>query len=258
MKDFLIFSPLAILALMTFLWARQLKTKNATPVDAAWAIGIGVQTICLALLSQGDPVRRLVIAGLVGIWAVRLSGHIYFDRIRSGQEDGRYTRFRREWSPVAFYGLYAAQAALVYLLPLTFWGALGNISMFPTTWDFLAVGIWALSLLGEAAADRQLARFRAHPDHRGKTCRQGLWKYSRHPNYFFEWLLWCSYIPLSIGSNSFFISLLGPGLLLLLLLKVSGIPPTEAQALESRGDDYRDYQRTTSAFLPWFSKGARS
>jgi steroid 5-alpha reductase family enzyme len=104
-------------------------------------------------------------------------------------------------------------------------------------------------------ADRQLTRFRADPANKRKTCRRGLWRYSRHPNYFFEWLLWTSYVPLSWGSPIFALSLLGPGLLFLFLTRVSGIPPTEAQALASRGDDYRAYQRTTSAFFPWFPRG---
>jgi steroid 5-alpha reductase family enzyme len=115
-----------------------------------------------------------------------------------------------------------------------------------------------VAIAGEAIADRQLARFRAHPANRGKTCRVGLWSVSRHPNYFFEWLIWCAYIPLSIGSPLFFAALLGPVLLLVFLLKVSGVPPTEAQAVSSRGEDYRRYQRTVSVFFPWFPKEDRS
>lgn len=244
--------------LMTGLWWRQRSTKNATSVDAFWAIGIAIETALLAWQAHGDVIRRTVIAALVGAWALRLSSHIYFDRVRTGVEDGRYTRFRNEWSAGAFYGLYIAQAVLVFLLPLTFLGGFRNETPFPSALDVLALSVWAIAIAGELTADRQLARFRSNPANKGKTCRDGLWKLSRHPNYFFEWTIWCAYIPLSIGSSSFFAALLGPALLLFLLLKVSGVPPTEAQALSSRGDDYRRYQQTTSVFVPWFPKKGAS
>ncbi len=240
--------------MMALLWFRQRATGNATAVDVAWALGIAAETALLAWKSDGDFTRRCAIAGLVGVWAIRLAAHLFVNRVLSGVEDGRYARFRREWSQSAFFGLYMAQAALVFLLPLTFLGALRNPSPFPTALDLLGLGLWAAALLGESLADRQLERFRARVENRGRTCRAGLWRFSRHPNYFFEWLLWCAYIPLSIGSGSFLISLAGPALLLFLLLKVSGVPPTEAQALASRGDDYRAYQKTTSVFVPWFPK----
>ncbi len=256
MTTVLLFCGVGSFLLMTALWLRQRVTKNATSVDAFWALGIATETALLAWKADGDLIRRTVIAILVGAWALRLSSHIYFDRVRTGIEDGRYTRFRKEWSAGAFYGLYIAQAILVFLLPLTFLGGLRNATVFPSTLDFLALMIWALAIGGEFVADRQLTRFRSNPANKGRTCRDGLWKLSRHPNYFFEWLIWCAYIPLSIGSHTFFVALIGPALLLFLLLKVSGVPPTEAQALSSRGDDYRNYQKTTSVFVPWFPKKA--
>lgn len=240
---------------MTLLFFRHQATKNSTSVDAFWAAGIGIETALIAWKAEGDVLRRVVIAALVGAWAIRLAGHLYFDRVLTGIEDGRYTRFRREWSAAGFYGLYAGQAALIFLLPLTFLGAFANQTPFPSALDILALALWAIAIFGEFTADRQLARFRGNPSNKGKTCRDGLWRYSRHPNYFFEWLIWCAYIPLAVGSPYFLVSLLGPALLLFFLLKVSGVPPTEAQALTSRGNDYREYQRTTSVFVPWFPKG---
>ena len=103
-------------------------------------------------------------------------------------------------------------------------------------------------------ADRQLVRFKRRPESRGKTCREGWWRYSRHPNYFFEWLHWWSYVALAAGSSYWWVTLLAPAAMLHFLLNVTGIPPTEAQALASRGEDYRQYQRTTSVFIPWFPK----
>jgi steroid 5-alpha reductase family enzyme len=121
-------------------------------------------------------------------------------------------------------------------------------------WDLAGVLVWVVTVVGETVADHQLATFRADPANCGRTCRVGLWRASRHPNYFFEWLHWWSYVLLAVGSPWWALTLVGPALMLFFLLKVTGIPAAEAQALASRGEDYRDYQRTTSAFVPWFPK----
>jgi steroid 5-alpha reductase family enzyme len=111
-----------------------------------------------------------------------------------------------------------------------------------------------LSIAGESLADRQLSRFKQKPDSVGRTCREGLWRYSRHPNYFFEWLHWCSYPLIAIGASQAGWLWCLPLAMFVFLWFVTGIPYTEKQALKSRGDDYRDYQRTTSAFFPWRPK----
>jgi steroid 5-alpha reductase family enzyme len=108
-----------------------------------------------------------------------------------------------------------------------------------------------VAFAGESLADRQLSRFRQDPRNRGRVCRDGLWRYSRHPNYFFEWLHWWAYVALAAGSPLWWIAVAGVAMMLLFLTRVTGIPPTEAQALRSRGEAYREYQRTTSAFFPW-------
>jgi steroid 5-alpha reductase family enzyme len=108
-----------------------------------------------------------------------------------------------------------------------------------------------LALAGETVADRQLAAWRAHPGNRGRACRAGLWRYSRHPNYFFEWLHWFAYVLLAVGSPLAWLAWLGPLLMFASLNWITGIPYTEAQALRSRGDDYRRYQAETSRFFPW-------
>jgi steroid 5-alpha reductase family enzyme len=120
-----------------------------------------------------------------------------------------------------------------------------------SVWTVLALVVWLASMAGESLADRQLARFRADPGSRGKTCRVGLWAWSRHPNYFFEWLHWFSYVLLAVGSGLAWLAWLGPVLMFAFLYRVSGIPWTEAQSLRSRGEDYARYQREVSAFFPW-------
>lgn len=120
----------------------------------------------------------------------------------------------------------------------------------PAWYDWLGVAIWVLALGGESLADRQLARFRRDPANRGGVCQQGLWRYSRHPNYFFEWLHWWAYVAMGLAGPFGWVTLAGPAVMLFFLLKVTGVPPTEARALESRGEAYRAYQRTTNAFFP--------
>ena len=115
--------------------------------------------------------------------------------------------------------------------------------------------MWLLAMLGESAADVQLNRFRSDPANKGKTCRVGLWKYSRHPNYFCEWLVWLAYFIYALGSPGGWIAVYAPALMYLFLTKVTGIKATEEHAVRSRGEDYREYQRTTNAFFPWWPKG---
>ncbi len=117
--------------------------------------------------------------------------------------------------------------------------------------EIAGIALWLAAIAGETLADRQLAQFRAKPANRGKTCRAGLWRYSRHPNYFFEWLHWWSYVLMGINVSNGWVTLIGPVVMLFFLFYITGIPHTEKQAVASRGDDYREYQRTTSMFFPW-------
>ena len=120
--------------------------------------------------------------------------------------------------------------------------------------DFVAIAVWVIAIAGESIADRQLDNFRNNPSNKGQVCKDGLWYYSRHPNYFFEWLHWWTYVLFAITYPLGWLSILAPALMLFFILKVTGIPPTEKQALKSRGERYREYQRTTNAFFPWFPK----
>ncbi len=243
---------------MLVLWALQLRTQDATEVDVAWAANLGGLAVLFAVLADGNPVRRALVGGLVALATWRLALHLYLDRARTGVEDGRYATLRAKWGSAAprnFFWFFQAQALLDALLALPFLLACGDESPLGPL-DFAGVALFAVGMVGESIADRQLARFRRDPSNRGRTCRVGLWRTSRHPNYFFQWLLWCAYASFALGADWGWIGLGSPLLMLALILFVTGIPPTEAQALRSRGDDYREYQRTTSAFVPWFPRAA--
>ncbi len=248
---------LVVSAMMTVLWFVQRRTGNAGIVDAGWAASIGVLGGFYAATSSGFLPRRVLVAVLIGFWAARLAIYLLVDRVVGRGEDGRYRTLREQWGASAgrrlfFFFQTQALAASFFALPVLI-VAYHSVASW-TPWDVAGVLIWCISVGNTVLADRQLARFKRRPENRGKTCRAGWWRYSRHPNYFFEWLHWWSYVALAVGASYWWLTLLAPAAMLHFLLNVTGIPPTEAQAVASRGEDYRQYQRTTSVFVPWFPK----
>lgn len=243
--------------IMLLLWIVQLRTRDAGIVDVGWAACLGAAAAFCALTGEGDPARRLIIGVMGGLWGARLATHLLFDRVLKGPEDGRYQMMReslgRRINPVLLV-FFQAQALLVVGLSAPFVLASGDARPGPTPLDWAGLSVWIIGLCGEAIADRQLKVFKRNPATTGQVCAIGLWKYSRHPNYFFEWLMWVGYATVAAAAPAGWLAWTAPALILLFVLKVTGIPPTEARALRSRGDAYRQYQRTTSAFVPWIPK----
>ncbi|MBL7716691.1 MAG: DUF1295 domain-containing protein [Bdellovibrionales bacterium] len=254
----LILGPL-IFSAMTLLWARQLKTKNATSVDLAWSVGTGLTTWILVLVSEGVMDRRTWIAMIVTAWSVRLA-LLLFRRVRSGVEDGRYQDLRRNWKPKNFLFFYWGQGALIWFLPLVHLGSLEGIQSFPSAWDLIFIALWLFGFVGEWMADHQLEVFRRENRGAKEICRVGWWNRCRHPNYFFESLQWISWgmISLFAGLSSdrpvlaAALAILCPTLVVLSIFRVTGIPATEEHMLETRGDAYRDYMKEVPAFFPRF------
>jgi len=147
------------------------------------------------------------------------------------------------------FGFYQLQAFWAVMFALPMMAASSNRAAFSAL-DGVAVALWLVSIFGEGLADLQLARFRADPTSHGRVCREGLWGWSRHPNYFFEWLFWVAIAVVAAGSWWGTFALAAPALMYWALVYVSGIPPLEAHMLRSRGEAYRRYQRTTPAFFP--------
>jgi steroid 5-alpha reductase family enzyme len=239
-------------------WVWHLRSRNAGVVDAGWAASVGLVSVFFAAAGDGAPGRRWLAAGLVALWSVRLTAYLLRDRILGRPEDGRYAELRRRGSIAAtgrFFYFFQAQGAIALALSLPMWVLSGNPApLSPMEWA--AALLWVLALAGEAAADRQLERFRARPGSHGEVCRDGLWRYSRHPNYFFEWLIWVAYAWLASASPSGAWAFAAPLAMLYLLFRVTGIPETEAQAIRTRGERYRAYQRSTSVFVPWWPKAS--
>lgn len=247
---------LGAVVLMLLLWNYQRKTLDAGIVDAGWSLGIGASVVWYLLVLDAPIVQRIAVAAVTVPWSLRLGGYLLLDRVRGSEEDGRYRKLREGWGSHAqrnFLFFFQFQALLIPLFSLP---PLAAMMTQAVTLPTLLVGAllgWG-ALLGESIADAQLRRWRSNTDNRGRTCREGLWRYSRHPNYFFEWLHWWAYVVIAGASWWGLLALMGPALMLLFLYRITGIPYTEQQAIKSRGDDYREYQRTTSAFFPWFPK----
>jgi steroid 5-alpha reductase family enzyme len=241
-----------LVVMMTGFWVIHLRMRNAAIVDVGWALGLPILACCYATRLEPGP-RGWILAALVIVWGVRLAAYLFVTRVIGHEEDGRYVELRRGWGDRAslyFFVFFQAQVLLDLLLSLPLWLVMRERAPLGFV-EPIAIGLWAVALAGEAIADRQLAAFRRSAHAPGAVCDRGLWAYSRHPNYFFEWLIWVAYALYASTASWGWLAWTAPALMLFFLFRVTGIPATEAQALRSRGDAYRRYQRTTSVFVPW-------
>lgn len=258
------FDPVPFLAvwaasagLQLALWRVARRRQNVNVVDFGWALSLFGAALGMALWLDGAPLQRLLLVATAGIWSARLSLHLLLDRVLGESEDGRYAALRRHWGHRAdrnFGWFFQAQALLAALLALPFQVIAANPAASITALQWAGVALFVLAQLGEGVADRQLARWRRDPANRARTCRTGLWRWSRHPNYFCEWLIWVSFALVATPAPGGLWAWLAPLAMYVFITRLTGIPYTEAQALRSRGDDYRAYQRTTATFFPWFPR----
>lgn len=255
----LAFTALAALCVVfaaLYFFARRID--NYGMVDVAWSYAFAPVAWFYAGAGPGWLPRRLLVAALVTLWAARLGTHL-LRRVAGHHpvEDGRYVQLRRDWAgnfAPKMFGFFQLQAGSIVLLALPFLLPAVNVAPAFSALELAGTALWLLALAGETTADAQLAAFKRDPARRGRVCDVGLWRYSRHPNYFFEWLVWVAYALFALGSPWGALALVAPASILFLLLRVTGIPLTEEQSLRSKGDAYRRYQQTTSAFVPWFPR----
>lgn len=239
--------------LMFVAWLVYRATDKASWVDAFWAGNLAVLAAWYAVSADGDPTRRVLVLVVGGLWGVRLAAHIAV-RVARGPEDPRYLALRAEWKdnlPARFLRFFMVQAVVDVVLSVPFLLMARDAAPFGRGTEVAGLVLWALALAGESVADAQLARFKRDPANRGRVCRVGLWSVSRHPNYFFEWLLWCAFALMATGAPWGWVSWSAPAMMLYFLLRVTGIPLTEQQSLRSKGEEYRAYQREVAAFVPW-------
>lgn len=244
---------IANLLIFTAAWAWCMRLKNFSPVDAFWAACIGLTSLFF-LLVETPNLKQLTAALLIGTWSARLGYHLT-NRIAKHhpEEDTRYRKLREIWQNKTkpfFLLLFLANAILVFVLALPF--HLIATDPDPTFDPISLIGalITLTGLIGETIADKQMFAFKATDPDPESVCKKGLWRYSRHPNYFFESVIWTGFFLFALGSPWGWTTIYAPAIITFLLLKVTGIPPTEASALKRKGEAYREYQLTTSAFIP--------
>ncbi|MEW6468351.1 MAG: DUF1295 domain-containing protein [Bacteroidota bacterium] len=250
------FACCSLIMILVWIWAWRIR--NAGVVDIFWAFNFTVIAAVIWLMADGYELRKTLVCALAGLWSLRLGIYLL---VRVGshlkEEEGRYRQLRQEWGPHpdrAFFFFFQAQALSNIFLSIPFFIIALNPDPVLHLPEKIGAGMWLLSIIGEGAADMQLKLFKNDPANKGKVCQKGLWYYSRHPNYFFQFMIWVSVFIFALSSDYGWISIVCPLTIFYLIWKVTGIPMTEEQSLRTKGDAFREYQRTTSVFVPWFKK----
>lgn len=252
-------ASIAFSAVMVFAWWIQRITGNSGWIDVVWTAGVGLTAVFLALGTGSGAVtaRQATVAGLAALWSLRLGTHL-FVRAATADDDPRYRDLMEQWGAAAsrkLFGFLQAQAAAGLVLAVAITIATRSPGPFPGPGDIAGLAMFAIGLIGSAAADLQLRRFKAKAENAGKICDRGLWRWSRHPNYFFEWLCWLSYPLIAIDPRGTYTwgyaALAAPVWMYWLLVHVSGIPPLETHLMRSRGAAFMVYRMRTSMFFPW-------
>lgn len=248
-------------AWMTVAWWLQMRTGKSGWIDTLWSYGVGIAGVALTLLvplasNEAVSPRQWLVASLCALWSVRLGTHILL-RTLSGGDDPRYAQLKKEWKRGAqrrMFGFLQIQALCAFVLAFGIFVAAQNPAPGLRVSDWIGAALLLAAIAGAGAADRQLRAFLADKKNRGKVADIGLWSYSRHPNYFFEWLGWFAYALIAFDSSGSHwwwpLALIAPAMMYWLLVHASGIPPLEAHMLRSRGEAFRDYQRRVNAFFP--------
>jgi steroid 5-alpha reductase family enzyme len=247
---------LIILGLMTLLWMVSLLLKNASIVDIFWGTGFVISAWAyFALTPDGFMLRKLLIAGLVTVWGLRLSLYILW-RNWGKPEDFRYQVWRKEsgrrWWWKSFFQVFLLQGFLMWIISAPLLAAqLRSLPGHLTVFDFLGIVIWGIGFFFESAGDLQMSRFKADPANKGKVMNRGVWRFTRHPNYFGDATQWWGYYLIAAAAGGWW-TVFSPVIMTLFLLKVSGVSLLE-KTLETR-PGYKEYIETTSAFIPWLPR----
>jgi steroid 5-alpha reductase family enzyme len=255
MIEVMLYSAVAIFAYMVlvFVWATLIKDNSI--VDIGWGIGFLVVTgTGLVLLPAITPFHA-ALAAMVFIWGLRLSGYI-LGRHRNVGEDYRYAQWRKEWGkyvvPRAFFQIFMLQGVFMYIIALPLMMAMANPSAAINWVSYIGIALWLIGFLFEAVGDWQKSKFKADPANQGKIMQSGLWRYTRHPNYFGEALLWWGILVFVLPAGYWYVSIISPLILTFLLTKVSGVAMLEKKYEGNK--EFEDYARRTSAFIPWWPK----
>jgi len=253
--EYLIAAPIIELIVMVIAFVFFQKTKMIGVIDIFWSLSFFIQTVAAVIILKPSIERAIVITMMVGIWSLRLTIHLTTRFLKAKKDDPRYEQLRAAWitdfdSKIFFMYLLQGVSVLILLGPVMCFSVDETSLSIPFT--ISALVLFAIALIGESIADAQLEQFKKRKTE--CVCKTGLWKYSRHPNYFFEWLIWCALFILCIPSNMGVFMVYAPVIMYVLLTRVTGVPQAEKLSLEHRGAAFARYQKTTSEFFPWFPK----
>jgi len=245
-----------VMALMVILWGVYLMLKRISVVDIGWALSLVICSTVYLTVGEGEWLRRWTIGLLALAWSARLAWYL-ISRFMGSAEDQRYAYFTDGWKTKGFnfkiLAFFLLQGLLIIFLSFILIPPVINPDPRFTHWEIIGFIIVLVGIVGESYADLQLQIFKKNPAHIGKVCDRGLWRYSRHPNYFFEWLVWVGFCFYALGSPYGWMTIYAPVMMYFLLTRVSGIPLAERQAAQSREVEYQEYQNRTNAFFPWFN-----
>jgi steroid 5-alpha reductase family enzyme len=255
----LILIALAVICcVMLVVWVWATKIHNYSIVDVFWAFNFAVIAIIIFSLANGNDTRKYIVCTLIILWSLRLGLYLttrVFSHIK--EEEGRYKQLRKEWSNnlnAKFFFFFQMQALSNVILSLPFFLITNNKNPQIFFVEYIGAILWLIAIIGEGISDWQLKQFKKNPANKGKVCDTGLWNYSRHPNYFFQLMIWISVLIFALPSPYGWLAIICPLSIGYLIFKVTGIPMTEEQSIRSKGEAYKRYQRTTSVFIPWFKK----
>ncbi len=250
------FNSLIAISLFSLIgWALSLLRNNVTHVDSMWSLFFLLAAFTSAYFVSGFSLRPLIVLVLVSIWAIRLCVYLTW-RNWGPHEDGRYAVIRQNNEPMfwlkSIYIVFGLQALLAWVISISLYAAIDAKTPLNIL-DFMAIALFLFGFLWEMVADIQLAKFKANPANKGQVLNTGLWRLSRHPNYFGECCVWWAFYLLALATGAWW-AILSPVLMTLLLLKVSGVSLLE-QTITERRPAYSDYIKSTNAFFPSFPKG---
>jgi steroid 5-alpha reductase family enzyme len=243
---------IAVGALMVLVWLVSVVLRDASIVDVVWGLGFAMIAVLGWAVVDGVPARRTLVTILTVVWGLRLAVHLLMRNLGAG-EDYRYRAMRRRWGPrfslISLVTVFGLQGVLMWVVSLPVQAAQAATAPDALTWvDGLGVVLWIVGFSFEVLGDSQLRRFKADPANEGKVMDRGLWRYTRHPNYFGDATLWWGLGIIALSARGWW-ALIGPVVMTVLLLRVSGVPLLERRMQRTR-PDYEEYARRTSVFVP--------
>lgn len=255
MVDYILYSAAAVFVYMTVIFVIALFKKDNSIVDIAWGLGFVLIALLTFFLEKGFTFRHNLVTTLLFIWGMRLAVHIFI-RNRGRGEDFRYAQWRKEWGKWfflrSFFQIFMLQGLLLLIIVYSVMLVNSSKETGTSILDLFGLILWLVGFFFEAVGDYQLSRFKKDPGNKGKIMSSGLWKYTRHPNYFGEAAMWWGVFLIALSVRAGWTAVISPLLITFLLLRVSGVTMLEKKYAGNK--EFQEYAKRTNAFFPWFPK----